>query len=90
MRLGAAAHLVPFAPYHWMMYSKSLWFDIDHVRDTLGWQPRWSNEAMLADSYDWFIEHRAQVGEAGRSQHRKMAKQGALRALKTATRLLPR
>jgi nucleoside-diphosphate-sugar epimerase len=89
MRLGAAAHLVPFAPYHWMMYSKSLWFDIDHVRDTLGWQPRWSNEAMLADSYDWFVEHRAQIGEAGRSQHRKIAKQGALRALKAATRLLP-
>jgi nucleoside-diphosphate-sugar epimerase len=90
MRLGAAAHLVPFAPYHWMMYSKSLWFDIDHVRDSLGWQPQWSNEAMLADSYDWFIEHRSQLDQAGRSQHRKIAKQGALRALKTATRLLPR
>ena len=45
---------------------------------------------MLADSYDWFIEHRSQIGEAGRSQHRTIAKQGALRALKVATRLLPR
>ena len=25
--------LAPFAPYHWMMYSKSLWFDIEHARD---------------------------------------------------------
>jgi len=90
MRLGAAARLVPFAPYHWLMYSKSMWFDIDHVRDALGWQPRWSNEEMLADSYDWFIEHRSQIGGAGRSQHRTMAKQGALRALKVSTRLLPR
>ena len=23
----------PFAPYHWMMYAKSMWFDIDHARD---------------------------------------------------------
>ena len=55
MQAAAAAHLAPFAPYHWMMYSKSLWFDIDHVRDALGWQPKWSNEEMLADSYDWFL-----------------------------------
>ena len=89
MKLGAAAHLVPFAPYHWMMYSKSLWFDIDHVRDALGWQPRWSNEEMLADSYDWFLRNRSNLRDDGRSPHRTIAKQGALRALKLATRLLP-
>ena len=42
------------------MYSKSLWFDIEHVRDALGWQPQWSNEEMLADSYDWFLRNRAE------------------------------
>jgi nucleoside-diphosphate-sugar epimerase len=90
MRAGATARVMPFAPYHWMMYSKSLWFDIDHVRDALGWQPRWSNEEMLANSYDWFIANRTHIADAGRSQHRTIAKQGALRALKAATRLLPR
>ena len=90
MRVGAGARLVPFAPYHWMMYSKSLWFDIDHVRDALGWWPRWSNEEMLADSYDWFLRNRTQLRHDGRSPHRTMAEQGALRGLKFATRLLPR
>ncbi len=90
MRAGAMAHLVPFAPYHWLMYSKSLWFDIDHVRDALGWKPRWSNEDMLVDSYDWFLRNRSHLGEGGRSPHRSIAKQGALRGLKLATRLLPR
>lgn len=90
MRAAAAAHLAPFAPYHWMMFSKSLWFDIDHVRETLGWAPTWSNEEMLADSYDWFVQNRADVGQSGRSRHRTIATQGALRVLKTATRLLPR
>ncbi len=89
MKAAAGAHLAPFAPYHWLMYSKSLWFDIDHVRDTLGWQPKWSNEEMLADSYDWFLANRADTSAAGRSHHRTIAKQGALRVLKAATKLLP-
>ncbi len=90
MRAAAATHLAPFAPYHWMMYSKSMWFDIDHVRDALGWQPKWSNDEMLSDSYDWFLRNRADTDRAGRSRHRTIAKQGALRALKFATKLLPR
>jgi len=45
---------------------------------------------MLADSYDWFLGNRAATAEAGRSHHRTIAKQGALKVLKTATRLLPR
>lgn len=90
MKAGAAARVVPFAPYHWMMYAQSLWFDIDHVCAALGWQPRWSNEEMLVDSYDWFLRNRGNLGDTGRSQHRTIAKQGALRALKAATKLLPR
>ena len=90
MKAAATAHLAPFAPYHWLMYSKSLWFDIGHVRDALSWQPKWSNEEMLADSYDWFSMNRSDTELAGRSQHRTTARQGALRALKLATKLLPR
>jgi len=90
MKAATAAHLAPFAPYHWLMYSKSLWFDIDHVRDALGWQPKWSNEEMLVDSYDWFVANRADTERPGRSLHRTTAKQGALRLLKAGTKLLPR
>jgi nucleoside-diphosphate-sugar epimerase len=90
MHAAAVTHLAPFAPYHWMMDSKSLWFDIDHVRDALGWQPKWSNEAMLADSYDWFVTNREGASQTGRSHHRTIARQGALRVLKLATKLLPR
>lgn len=89
MRAASAARLVPFAPYHWLMYSKSLWFDIAHVQQALGWQPRFSNAEMLADSYDWFTANRASTADAGKSQHRTITKQGALKLLKTATRLLP-
>jgi nucleoside-diphosphate-sugar epimerase len=94
MKAAAGLHLAPFAPYHWLMYSKSLWFDIQHVKDTLGWQPKYSNAEALADSYDWFLRNRALVDGygvdgAGRSHHRTIAKQGALKVLKTGTRFLP-
>lgn len=93
MRLAAAAKLAPFAPYHWIMYSKSMWFDIAHATEALGWTPQWSNDEMMQQSYDWFLAHRRSLagsGAEGRSHHRRPAKQGALAALKLATRLLPR
>jgi nucleoside-diphosphate-sugar epimerase len=89
MRLAAAAGIAPFAPYHWIMYSKSLWFDIEHAQTALGWQPRFSNEEMFAASYDWFIAHRAITELEGASHHRTTAKQGALRAVKMVMRYAP-
>ncbi len=89
MRAAASMGIAPFAPYHWIMYSKSMWFDIDHAREALGWQPRFSNDEMFAASYDWFVANRAHTARDGVSHHRTTAKQGALRAVKTAMRLLP-
>jgi nucleoside-diphosphate-sugar epimerase len=88
MRASAAAGLTPFAQYHWLMYARSLWFDLDHVRDGLGWSPKWSNDEMLADSYDWFCANRQTV-HAGSSPHRRPARAGALSLLKRVSRLLP-
>ena len=48
------------------MYSRSMWFDIDHVRDALGWAPRWSTDEMFAQSYDWFLAHRRSDGATAR------------------------
>ena len=90
MRAAAAARLAPFAPYHWIMYSKSMWFDTTHVTEALGWSPRWSNEEMFAQSYDWFVTNRLELTDDDSvSHHRRSSKQGALAALKRATRLLP-
>ena len=86
---AAALHLTPFAPYHWLMYSRSMWFDIDHARHQLGWQPKWSTDEMFRQSYDWFVAHRAESTQ-GASQHRRSTRQGGLALLKRATRLLPR
>lgn len=87
MRAAAAMRIAPFAPYHWLMYGRSMWFDIDHATATTGWRPRWSNDEMFQQSYDWFCENRSRTD--GASRHRRSARQGALALVKRATRLLP-
>jgi nucleoside-diphosphate-sugar epimerase len=83
MRATARLGLTPFAPYHWLMYAQSMWFDIDHARDELGWRPRYSNDEMLAESYDWFIANRAEAaaGVTG-SPHRRLPSSRLLSLLK--------
>ena len=78
MKASSALGLSPFAPYHWIMYGQSLWFDLTPARDELGWRARWSNEEMLCDSYDWFLAQR-HLRHPGMSAHRRTATQGLLR-----------
>jgi nucleoside-diphosphate-sugar epimerase len=93
MQVSARLGLTPFAPYHWLMYAHSMWFDIGHVQEQLGWQPRWSTDEMFAQSYDWFLTHRAETAggtaDGTASPHRRTARAGALGLLKHLTGLLP-
>lgn len=83
MRLTSALGLSPLGPYHALMYGRSLYFDVAPAMRELGWQPRWSNEEMICQSYDWYLAHRAEVQSAtGRSAHRSAVKQGILALLK--------
>jgi nucleoside-diphosphate-sugar epimerase len=82
--------LAPFGPYHWLVYGKPLWFDITRARTELGWEPKHSNISMLCEAYDWFLEHRDNLGGAGKSLHQSPAKQGALRLLRAISQRLPR
>ncbi|MDJ0767312.1 MAG: NAD-dependent epimerase/dehydratase family protein [Ilumatobacter sp.] len=89
MQLTARLGLTPFAPYHWLMYARSMWFDTTHAEERLGWTPRWTTPAMFAQSYDWFVEHRDAATPSHASRHRRTARQGALGALKRVSRFLP-
>ena len=89
MRASAALHITPFAPYHWLMYSESMWFDIEHARQQLAWKPIWSTDEMFRQSYDWYVANRERTTR-GATEHRRSARQGALVVLKRATRVLPR
>jgi nucleoside-diphosphate-sugar epimerase len=89
MRATAGLGLTPFAPYHWLMYARSMWFDIDDACTELGWQPEYSTDEMFAQSYDWFVANRASTGSDDASHHRRSAPQGVLGAAKRLTRVFP-
>jgi nucleoside-diphosphate-sugar epimerase len=82
MQSLAGLGLAPFAPYHWMLYGESLWFDVTRARSDLGWEPKHSNASMVVESYEWFLAHRDQLEEATGSEHQSPARLGLLRALK--------
>jgi nucleoside-diphosphate-sugar epimerase len=82
MRSLAALGLVPFAPYHWLLYSESLYFDSTLARTELGWEPQHSNASMVIESYEWFLAHRRDSVDGARSHHQSPVRPGLLRALK--------
>jgi nucleoside-diphosphate-sugar epimerase len=85
MRLTSALGLSPLGPYHALMYGRSLYFDITRACTELGWEPRWSNDEMLCQSYDWYLIHKKEIASAtGASPHRSAIKQGILRVLRGA------
>jgi nucleoside-diphosphate-sugar epimerase len=83
MRLTSTLGISPLGAYHALVYGKSLYFDIGKAKAELGWRPRYSNEEMMIESYDWYLAHRTQVfGTHGASHHRSAVKQRVLNLVK--------
>jgi nucleoside-diphosphate-sugar epimerase len=80
MRVTSAIGLSPLGPYHALMYGRSLYFDISKAQAELEWKPRFSNEDMFVDSYEWYLKHREEILKSkDGSHHRSAVKQGILK-----------
>lgn len=83
MKLTSSLGLSPLGAYHALMYGQSMYFGLEHTMNDLGWKPRWSNDEMLAESYDWYLVHReAVLASKGASHHRSAVKQGVLKLVR--------
>src|SRR5262249_8553339 len=71
-----ALRLSPLAPWHYLTYHKPFYFDVSKLLD-LGWKPRFSNDEMFRQSYDWFLSNleRLRTEKAG-SPHRRAVREG--------------
>jgi len=82
LRVLDALRLSPLAPWHYLTYHKAFAFDVQPLV-AMGWRPRYSNDEMLRESYEWFLAHR-DVGltDGASSPHRTPVRQGLLWLLK--------
>ena len=83
MKLTSTLGLSPLGAYHALMYGRSMYFDVSKAKHDLGWQPKFSNDEMFIDSYEWYLKNRSVVlAQTGASHHRSAVKQGALKMVK--------
>lgn len=85
MKITSSLGLSPLGAYHALMYGRSLYFDISKAQRELNWQPRFSNNEMLVQSYDWYLTNREKILKShSASHHRSAVKQGILGLVKHA------
>jgi len=78
--------LSPLAPWHYLTYGEDFYFDLEPLQK-LGFEPKYSNDRMLAESYDSFIANYEQLMQVkGGSAHRKPVKEQILTLLKLFSR----
>ena len=82
MKVCSALRISPLADYH-LMYGRSIYFDCSKAHNKLGWSPRYSNNEMFVESYDWYVANRRAIlaATAATSHHRSAVDQGILRFL---------
>ena len=74
--------LSPLAPWHYLTYHKEFYFDVSPITN-LGWIPKYSNDKMFEESYDWFIDNlNSEILKKGNSPHRKPVREIALKIVK--------
>ncbi len=54
-------NLSPFAPWHYLTYHKSFYFDSSYVFKELNFSPKGSNIECLKEAYDSYIENKEQL-----------------------------
>ncbi len=84
MEVTSSLGLSPLGAYHSLMYGRSMYFDITKAKNELGWQPQYSNDEMIIESYDWYVRNREKViNNKGASFHRSALREGVLRVVRS-------
>ena len=82
MKLTGRLGLTPLGDYHALMYGRELFFDTSDAERELGWWPRYSNDEMMLQSYQHYVEHRDEIlARKGASHHRSVTRRGLLALL---------
>jgi nucleoside-diphosphate-sugar epimerase len=76
------AHLSPLYKWVYGTAAKDSFVSTEKIERAVGWQPVYSNAEALIRSYQWYLEHAAEISAATGVTHRVAWSQGALGLVK--------
>jgi nucleoside-diphosphate-sugar epimerase len=82
LRALESVNLSPLYRWVYGTADKDSFVSTERIQRTLGWQPRYSNAEALVRAYEWYLQHRAELGTGTGVTHRIAWDQGALKLLK--------
>ncbi len=84
MKISGFLGISPLGDYHALMYGRDMYFDIKKAKMELSWEPKFSNNEMFKESYDWYCQNRNNILKdvSKGSPHQSLVKEGALSVLK--------
>lgn len=56
--------LSPLTTWHYSSYQKEFYYDVSPLLN-IGWKPRYSNDEMFRETYDWFLANQAVLRAEG-------------------------
>ena len=65
----------------------SSFVDVTKIGKQLKWKPKYSNEKMLCDTYDWYLKEGIEMAKRSGTTHRVAWKQGLLGVAKTGLKI---
>jgi nucleoside-diphosphate-sugar epimerase len=83
LKLLNALSLSPLGPYHYRMLAANFVFDTTKIKNDMGWCPTRTNNEILREAYQYYVDHLSQINSsAGLSAHKSKAKAGILNVLR--------
>ncbi len=77
-----ALHLSPLYKWVYGTADTDSYVSVDKIKETLGWAALYSNADALIRSYQWYLEHKHELGTGTGVTHRVAWNQGALKVVK--------
>lgn len=90
LRIAEVLHLSPLYKWVYGTADTDSFVTTTKLKTALGWSARYSNAEALIRSYDWYLEHKAEIAGATGVTHRVAWRQGILGWVKKLLRNRPK
>ena len=86
LALAEALKLSPLYKWVYGTADTDSFVSVEKIKTALGWSARYSNSQALIRSYQWYLDHKQEIGHGTGITHRVAWNQGILRVFKQLLR----